>query len=499
MSHPARLTAPAGGHRRLFDSLDREVADVPLRVRGRLPAWLGGSLVRNGPARFDMGRQAVRHWLDGHAMLHRFAFRDGGVRYTNRFLATRALEASTRTGRLGYREFATDPCSTLFGRLRTLFDPAVSDNASVSVGMLGEQAVALAEGALPVAFDLRTLRATGAIGYADRPALRSELTTAHPHEETDRDDEDGATASIRPPRAATLVNHFTRLGMRSHYEVFRVHPGARAREVLARIPVRRPAYVHSIGLTRRWVLLAEFPFTVDPATLLLSGRPFIENYRWCPGHGVRVLLVDRCGGRAPIACRGDALFAFHHVNAFDDGDDVVMDVVGYDDPAIIDALYLDRLRADAPAFPVGTFRRLRLVLPRGGAREGTVHEVARGDDAIEMPRIDTARRNARPYRWCWATAAARPGGFLDGLVKLDVHDGTTRHWREDGCVAGEPVFVPRPGGRAEDDGVLLSVLLDARRDRSALLVLDARTLGELARAEAPHVIPAGFHGAHFAD
>lgn len=32
-------------------------------------------------------------------------------------------------------------------------------------------------------------------------------------------------------------------------------------------------------------------------------------------------------------------------------------------------------------------------------------------------------------------------------------------WREEGTFPGEPIFVPRPGGVREDDGVLLSVVL----------------------------------------
>ena len=50
----------------------------------------------------------------------------------------------------------------------------------------------------------------------------------------------------------------------------------------------------------------------------------------------------------------------------------------------------------------------------------------------------------------------------------------------------------------EDDGVLLSVVLDASERTSYLLVLDARDLSELARAAVPHHIPFGFHGTHSA-
>jgi beta,beta-carotene 9',10'-dioxygenase len=57
----------------------------------------------------------------------------------------------------------------------------------------------------------------------------------------------------------------------------------------------------------------------------------------------------------------------------------------------------------------------------------------------------------------------------------------------------------RPAGVEEDDGVLLSVVLDIGARSSFLLVLDAATLGELARASAPHHIPFGFHGNYFSN
>lgn len=65
-------------------------------------------------------------------------------------------------------------------------------------------------------------------------------------------------------------------------------------------------------------------------------------------------------------------------------------------------------------------------------------------------------------------------------------------------LAGEPVFVPRPGGSAEDDGVLLSLLTTAAGD-SAMLCLDARDLTELARVQLPIRVPYRFHGTFVAD
>jgi beta,beta-carotene 9',10'-dioxygenase len=59
------------------------------------------------------------------------------------------------------------------------------------------------------------------------------------------------------------------------------------------------------------------------------------------------------------------------------------------------------------------------------------------------------------------------------------------------------VFVPAPGAGGEDEGAVLSVVLDTVAERSFLLVLDAATFEELGRAEAPHHIPFGFHGQFF--
>ena len=87
--------------------------------------------------------------------------------------------------------------------------------------------------------------------------------------------------------------------------------------------------------------------------------------------------------------------------------------------------------------------------------------------------------------------------FLKRLVKIDVSDGSHVVWDEPDAWAGEPVFVPRPAAGAEDDGVVLSVVLDVAAGASFLLVLDAQSFTEIARAQAPHHIPFGFHGQFF--
>ncbi len=54
-------------------------------------------------------------------------------------------------------------------------------------------------------------------------------------------------------------------------------------------------------------------------------------------------------------------------------------------------------------------------------------------------------------------------------------------------------MIPRPGGSAEDDGVVLSVVTGADGN-SFLLILDAGSFEEVARAQLDFAIPYQFHG-----
>ena len=135
-----------------FSTLEQELVVDELALSGELPAWLRGSLLRTGPAKFEVGdtaaaggAQQMRHWFDGLAMLHRFTIEDGQVSYGNRFLHSRSYRAAEEQGRMVYGEFATDPCRSLFKRLQTLFSPGkvLPDNANVNVSRLGERFIAL--------------------------------------------------------------------------------------------------------------------------------------------------------------------------------------------------------------------------------------------------------------------------------------------------------------------------------------------------------------------
>jgi beta,beta-carotene 9',10'-dioxygenase len=457
-----------------FTTLASETDIAELPVRGTVPEWLTGALVRTGPARFEVGATKYNHWFDGLAMLHKFGFAGGRVSYMNRYLRSRAYEEAIAKGAISRGEFATNPSQTFLQRIASWFSPKITDNGCVNITEMGNAVVALTETRLPVRFDPGAMATLGTCEYGRE--IKGPVATAHPHFDRTRN---------------CHYNYVVEFARRSNYRLFRIDKDTGRQSVVATIPVDKPAYMHSFGMTERYLILTEFPLVVNPLRLLLSGKPFIRNYEWEPDRGVRFHVVDKESGKLAGAARGPAFFAFHHVNAFEDGNEVVVDIVAHPDPTVIDRLYLDRLRSAEPVPTTGRLTRFRI------REEENVLGEPLSDVPIELPRFDYSRRAGRRYRYVYAAGSDAAGDFLDKLVKLDPERGTVSSWSEEGCYPGEPVFVNAPETSSEDDGVILSVVLDTRKVASFLLILDASTFGELARAELPHHIPFGFHGHYF--
>src|SRR3954447_1708712 len=461
-------------HRLGFADLTEEGRVDALAVSGTVPAWLHGGLVRVTPAQMDFERRSVAHWFDGLAMLNRFGFAgDGSVSYASAFLDTEARRAALASGGASIAGFATDPCRTLFQRVQSVFSPASTDNTNVNLARLGDEHIAMTETPIAVAFDPATLQTLGRDAGAQ---AFGQITTAHPHHDPERDE---------------LVNFAAHLGRRSQYRVY-ARRSRDAGRVVATMPVGEPSYMHSFALTPRFAVLLENPLVVNPLRLAVGGKAFIHNYRWKPERGVRIHAFDRADGRWVQSWTADPFFVFHTINAFEDGDDLVVDLCAHADATIIELLELERLRAGSDHGDLAA-RPVRLTLPAGGGR-AAVRALA--DVDLELPRIAYRTHNGRPYRYAYG-ASAGGAAFLKRLVKIDVADGSFSVWDEPDAWASEPVFVPRPGASAEDDGVVLSVVLDAADRTSFLLVLDAASFEELGRARAPHPIPFGFHGQFF--
>jgi beta,beta-carotene 9',10'-dioxygenase len=448
-------------------------------VNGKFPEWLTGNYIRNGPGMYNLPNRRMNHWFDAMGALHSFTISNGQIGYRCRYIDCASYRHVKETGELKYSEFATDPCQSLFRKIQSYVFPTLpnmTDNPKINVAKIGEKFMALGETPMQVEFDVHTLKAVGVEEVV--PGAFAYKTTAHPHFDQDH--------------AYNLVVKF---GMQSHYKIYDMarHGG----KPLASIPVRKPAYLHGFGMSKKYFIIAAGPLVVVPLQLLFWKRPYIENHKWLPREGASIWVIDKSNGKTVAHFETDPFFSFHHVNAWEEGDELVMDINAYDDASIVEKYYLKELEKPGSILPFGTLRRYRMNLRTKKIAHHTISEAC-----IELPRIDYERFNTDGnygHTYGVSIHPSKREGFYNSIVKINTRNGDSTYWNEEGCYPGEPCFVPRPGSKSDEDGVLLSIVLDAKNKNSFLLLLDAANLTEIARATVPEAIVYGFHAEFFRD
>ncbi|TPX10319.1 uncharacterized protein E0L32_008724 [Thyridium curvatum] len=361
------------------------------------------------------------------------------------------------------------------------------------------------------------------IGFATQavlhPSLKGPLSCAH---------------AQRDPKTGDMFNYNLEMGGRNAtYRVFRVSASTGQTEILATIerPGLKGAYIHSFFLSENYVTLC-VPSThiamnglkiLWERNLLDAIEPFdaSKKCKW--------FVVDRHHGRGVVAeFESEAGFFFHSVNTFEepaeDGSaavDILADVIEFDNFDVLRSLYYDAILDRDGAF--GRFHqteekrrafvprlaryRLRVAPPASEPAKPTTAKSAAaaerilaipGPHAGELPTINPAYA-LRRHRYVYSLATRGLATVADTIVKTDTLTGEAVLWNnETAHTPGEAIFVARPGAADadEDDGVLLSVVLDGAEGTSYLLCLDARTMEEMGRAEVGFAVGQGFHGAH---
>ncbi len=278
-SKPSKSTYQTFYNTHLFFDLENEVARTPCLITGEIPLWLSGTLLRNGPAKFEVNGQRVG-WFDGLAMLHAFDFSSDQVFYTNRFLRSEQYYIMMKEKSLNFAGFAQDPCPKVFKNQTSRYIPQdMKDiaNADVTIQEYADQMVALTEVPLPVIFDAKTLDTLGNFQFQDR-LPHGQWESAH---------------SLRDLSAGETINYCIQFGQKSSYIIWKLADHQSTREKVAEIPVELPAYMHSFALTEHYVILVEFPLVVNPLDLMEKKKPFIYNYKWMPQNGTNFYVVNR--------------------------------------------------------------------------------------------------------------------------------------------------------------------------------------------------------------
>jgi carotenoid cleavage dioxygenase len=441
-----------------FAPIATEYAASHLPVLGQLPKALNGTLFRNGPN--PQFPSVSQHWFLGDGMVHAFTLCDGRASYRNRWVRTARWKAERTAGRALISGFGAPP-----GPDADFADEGV---ANTNIVWHGGRLLALEEGHLPIELDPATLE-TGGVQAFDG-ALEGPFT-AHP--------------KIDPITGELVFFGYSVGGDLTPGMSFgTIGVDGRVRR-FERFAAPYCSMVHDFIVTRRHVLFPIMPLSGSMERLKAGASPFA----WEPELGAFVGLVLREQGVASLRWfRAEACYAFHVLNAWDDGGRIVADVMQYDEPPLFP-------RADGSARAKEPEAHLvRWTFDPDSS--DTITRVSLDETAGEFPRIDDRRSGLR-HRFGAFAGRSQAGAGLDSVVWLDLVDG---HRDFFGLPAGdgtsEPVFVPRNDEAPEGDGWLLAVIWRAAEQRSELIVLETRDVahGPIATVCLPQRVPAGFHG-----
>jgi carotenoid cleavage dioxygenase-like enzyme len=250
-----------------------------------------------------------------------------------------------------------------------------------------------------------------------------------------------------------------------------------------------PRLQHDIAITERYSVLLDMSMMWDPEALA-AGRVRLGFF---PDKPTRFGVIPRCGTDADVRWfEAEAMFMYHTVNAWEEGDEVVLVGCRIDQPFADESTAGDPVPSIASLRLAPMFWEWRFDLVNGTTRERPL------DDALaEFPRMDN-RRLGRPSRFSYhQVCAPQPTLQFEGVTRYDYADGcsTVTHRYPAGWYGGETVFAPRSGSSAEDDGYLLTFVAEEATGASELHVLDAQRLDDepVCRLAVPQRVPTGYH------
>ena len=451
---------------------------------GKIPNWIEGVFIRAGgmPVQINQKKQ---HWFDEPAILYSFSFNRGNVLFSNKFLRSEVYKTIFINGSFNYDGFATKGDNLLFDNIKNLFTrnkyPKIQ-NANVNLAKIGSHYVALTEMPLPVKFDLQTLNTLGALEFHDNLPYKNIFESAHIQQDAE---------------AKEQINYLVDYGRKSKYVIYHFNETLLQREVIGKIDVEKPSYMHSFAITKNYIILVEFPLVINPIDLFLKNKPFIKNFTWEPERGTNFIIVSRNSGKLIKSIKyHDPFFAFHHVNAYESGDNVVLDIITYSDPNVIEQL-ADHGNLQLSFDIVEKYRPQLKRYNISVGKEFIAEEVLL-DESLEFPRINS-NYNSKEYSYIYAVDPRLLSSLTDlrPIYKINTHTRTKLIWQEPGLLPGEPLFVANPTATSEDDGVVMSLVLNVNMNQSFLLILDAKSFKEIARIYTPYIAPFGLHGQFF--
>lgn len=456
--------------------LHEEVNAIDLEVlEGTVPSDIDGIYLRNteNPVHEPIGRH---HPFDGDGMIHQIVFSGGRTTYRNRFVRTRCFEAEQVAGEALWGGLADGPGTSKrpgFGAHGALKDAASTD-VIVHAGKALATFYQCGEGYL---LDPETLQNEGVAPWVPIDGI-----SAHPKV----DEETGEL----------LFFNYSKHPPYMHYGV--VDADGKLAQYVP-VPLPGPRLPHDMTFSRNWAILNDLPVFWDEELMRHRNLHVVRLHDGVPS---RFALIPRSGNPEDIRWFEAApTYVLHWLNAYEEGDEVIVDGYFQDNPTPRPDAFAEHGKfAHMMAFLDGHSLQTRLHRWRFNLADGTTREERLDDRTVEFGMINQ-KYSGRKYRYAYSTVA-KPGWFLfEGFVKHDLETGESIEIKlEPGRYASEAPFAPRVGAVDEDDGYLVSFVIDENRGTSECVLIDCKRFAEgpVCRIALPHKISSGTH-AHWVD
>ena len=427
-------------------------------IEGRVPAEIGGQILRLAPGRKEVFGEKLAHLFDGDPYLSCVDFSGDSIKWSGMFIQTPKVIREAKENKMVYTEFGTDAPGF---RNDHKFSP------NVNVIPYQDKLLLLSESSLPTGVSRGSWSYLGFQDFSGNWPDNLNFT-AHPKLDTNRN---------------KLYAYGIKQALGLDLMVYEIDPQQDKAKLLYSQKQKKAHVIHDMLMTENYLILVIPPLYIDWTDLAFSKKPIAQALRYDEKLKTKILILSKKPDVTPIEIVTDPFMCFHHGNAFEKNGQIIFDSFVAKDASIFSAMGAWR-SSELPKVELPALTRFVLSL-----EDRKIVSMEKHVDACDLPALDLARLGLEQE----SIYMTRILDETDPLVAQAVakYNFSNRelsiYAQTDKEVYGEPLL---------HDRWMFVQGYSQSKDQSFLDILSAESMLQEARLWYGHYQPLGFHGCY---